>query len=354
MILDDSPAFPATFLGAMRIGAVPVPVNPMDRVDNYAYYLDDSYAKVLVVEASLLEALAPVLAARRGLHVRRRSTATPGPHASFDFVRRREHTAELPPPLDTHREDMAFWLYSSGSTGRPKGVVHAHGDIGGDGRALRPQRAADLRTGRLLLDDQAVPRLRARQRPVVPAVGGGLRRIGQGPIDARADLRGAWRAIARRCSSRCRRCTRRWSSAPGCGGRRLLIRPRVRVGGRGVAGGGARALAGASPACRSSTGSARPRCSTSTARTRSTISRPAPQDAPCRGTSCGSSTSTGLDVAPGEPGDLMVRGDSCAAYYWHQRAKTRYCDARRVVPHRRPLHRSTPTATSSTRAARTT
>ncbi len=32
----------------------------------------------------------------------------------------------------------------------------------------------------------------------------------------------------------------------------------------------------------------------------------------------------GLDVAPGEPGDLMVRGDSCAGYYWHQREKTRY------------------------------
>jgi benzoate-CoA ligase len=32
----------------------------------------------------------------------------------------------------------------------------------------------------------------------------------------------------------------------------------------------------------------------------------------------------GLDVGAGEPGDLMVRGDSCAAYYWHQRAKTRF------------------------------
>jgi benzoate-CoA ligase len=32
----------------------------------------------------------------------------------------------------------------------------------------------------------------------------------------------------------------------------------------------------------------------------------------------------GFPVGDGEPGDLMVRGDSCAAYYWHQRAKTRY------------------------------
>jgi len=42
MVLDDSPAFHATFLGAIRLGAVPIPTNPMDRTDNYAYYLADS------------------------------------------------------------------------------------------------------------------------------------------------------------------------------------------------------------------------------------------------------------------------------------------------------------------------
>ena len=31
-------------------------------------------------------------------------------------------------PADTHRDDMAFWMYSSGSTGRPKGVVHLQHD----------------------------------------------------------------------------------------------------------------------------------------------------------------------------------------------------------------------------------
>jgi acetyl-CoA synthetase len=32
-------------------------------------------------------------------------------------------------PADTHRDEMAFWMYSSGSTGRPKGVVHLHHDM---------------------------------------------------------------------------------------------------------------------------------------------------------------------------------------------------------------------------------
>ena len=182
MILDDSPAFPATFLGAMRIGAVPVPVNPMDRVDNYLYYLDDSYAQVLVVEASLMPALEPELESRLGLHVLV-VDGDPGPHHSFDTVAR-DHAGPLPPPTDTHREDMAFWLYSSGSTGRPKGVVHSHRDIGVTveqyaGNVLQIS-ADDL----VLFDDEAVPRVWPGERAVISALGGGVRRVGQGPLHA--------------------------------------------------------------------------------------------------------------------------------------------------------------------------
>ena len=128
MVLDDSPVFQATFLGAIRIGAVPVPVNPMDRPDNYAYYLDDSYANVLVVEASLLDKLEPAIAARPSLHVLV-ANGDARTHTSFN-----EAVAQQPDELlaaaDTHADDMAFWLYSSGSTGRPKGVVHTQRDIG--------------------------------------------------------------------------------------------------------------------------------------------------------------------------------------------------------------------------------
>ena len=48
MILDDTPTFPALFLGAMRMGAVPAPVSFLDTTENFRHYATDSYARVVV------------------------------------------------------------------------------------------------------------------------------------------------------------------------------------------------------------------------------------------------------------------------------------------------------------------
>src|SRR5215204_5925236 len=48
LLLYDSPEFAASFFGAMKVGAVPVPVNTMMRAQDYAYFLNDSRAKVLI------------------------------------------------------------------------------------------------------------------------------------------------------------------------------------------------------------------------------------------------------------------------------------------------------------------
>jgi benzoate-CoA ligase len=45
LLLYDSPEFAASFFGAMKIGAVPVPVNTLLRAPDYEFLLNDSRAR---------------------------------------------------------------------------------------------------------------------------------------------------------------------------------------------------------------------------------------------------------------------------------------------------------------------
>ena len=56
LVLDDTTVFPTVFLGAIRIGAVPVPVSPLDKDENFRHFVDDSYAEIVVTDATLQRA----------------------------------------------------------------------------------------------------------------------------------------------------------------------------------------------------------------------------------------------------------------------------------------------------------
>ena len=63
MVMDDTPAFPAVFLGAIRAGMVPVPLNPLFKADDYRYLLADSDAQAVIVDLELLDKVRDALAA---------------------------------------------------------------------------------------------------------------------------------------------------------------------------------------------------------------------------------------------------------------------------------------------------
>src|SRR5712691_9768262 len=62
LMLLDAPEFVTSFFGAMKLGAVPVPVNTLMRTADYRFFLDDSRAKVAIVSESLLVEAGPALA----------------------------------------------------------------------------------------------------------------------------------------------------------------------------------------------------------------------------------------------------------------------------------------------------
>ena len=126
-LLLDSPAFLATFWGAIKIGAVPIPVNTMMRAQDYLYFLNDSRARVAVISEALLAEAGPVLSQARHLkHVVVVGKPGVGQIGFEPWLGNASSTLEAE---DTSRDDTCFWLYSSGSTGFPKGAVHLQHDM---------------------------------------------------------------------------------------------------------------------------------------------------------------------------------------------------------------------------------
>src|SRR6476646_5041736 len=96
LVAFDSPGWVASFLGAIRMGAIPVPVNPLlQRSEDYDHYLEDSLARVVIVDAASEEKV--TAAAQRAAtkpSLLRADQIAPGPDLA---------------PAATRKDDMAFW-----------------------------------------------------------------------------------------------------------------------------------------------------------------------------------------------------------------------------------------------------
>jgi long-chain acyl-CoA synthetase len=131
IMLPNTPHFPMAYYGALRLGAVVVPMNPLLSKREVAYYLDNSGAKLLLAWHGFAESAqggaeqaeidAQVLLVEPEDIAGRVAAATP--------------IEEVCPKSD---DDTAVVLYTSGTTGQPKGAELTHGSIGSNIKACLP------------------------------------------------------------------------------------------------------------------------------------------------------------------------------------------------------------------------
>jgi acetyl-CoA synthetase len=132
MFLDDTPAYPAAFFGAVRAGLVPLLINTLTPPDLLQFYLSDSGSTVAVTDAEFCSRFDAVACKDTALRTLIVANGAADNHAVPNTVIAEQWLQGFPTDLaevDTHRNEMAFWMYSSGSTGRPKGIVHLQHDM---------------------------------------------------------------------------------------------------------------------------------------------------------------------------------------------------------------------------------
>ncbi|NCF11277.1 MAG: benzoate-CoA ligase family protein [Gammaproteobacteria bacterium] len=125
MMVKDCAEFYFLFWGAIKAGIVPVPLNTLLRAKDYAFMIEDSGCSGVVYSPEFAAEVEPALEAspHKPAHVLR----TEGDGTTLvGLIDAAAAGLEAAPTAAT---DDCFWLYSSGTTGTPKGAVHLHRDM---------------------------------------------------------------------------------------------------------------------------------------------------------------------------------------------------------------------------------
>src|ERR1700744_1249147 len=121
IMLPNTPAFAIAYYGIMYRGAVAVPMNPLLKAREDAFYLSNSGAKALFATPAFADE-ATAGAAEVGAQC-----------WLVDDARLMDLIAELPAqdsPVQRDDDDVAVILHTSGTTGKPKGAMLTHGNLG--------------------------------------------------------------------------------------------------------------------------------------------------------------------------------------------------------------------------------
>jgi malonyl-CoA/methylmalonyl-CoA synthetase len=129
--VEKSPQALMLYLGAIRAGAIVLPLNSAYTASEVDYFLRDAEPKILVCDPARREDLAKV-AASAGVG----AVETLGPDGGGSLPSRCKEHAPNFEDIDRGANDLAAILYTSGTTGRSKGAMLTHGNLASNAEAL--------------------------------------------------------------------------------------------------------------------------------------------------------------------------------------------------------------------------